>query len=216
MKEKVVLVGGGGNCKVVIDVLRQNDTYEIFGITDVDGGGRVILGIPVIGTDEVLGELYHQGIRHGLITLGSVGNNGPRIRLFNKLKALGFHLINAIHPKAILGEGLVLGEGNMVMAGSMINPCVIIGNNCIINTGSIIEHDCIIGDHVHIAPGAKLSGGVKVGSGAHVGLGANIIQGISIGAHAIIGAGAVVTKDVPDCCVAVGVPAKVIKENIKG
>lgn len=56
------------------------------------------------------------------------------------------------------------------------------------------------------------SGKVIIRDGAHIGIGAIIMPGVTIGKGAVIGAGSVVTKDVPDYCIAVGVPAKVIKE----
>ena len=52
---------------------------------------------------------------------------------------------------------------------------------------------------------------VEIKDGAHIGIGAIIMPGVTIGKGAVIGAGSVVTRDIPDYCVAVGVPAKVIK-----
>lgn len=211
MKEKVVLIGGGGHCKVVIDAIKKQNKYDIVGITDKKNMGSKILDVPVIGHDDILNQLLNKGVTNALITVGSVKNNIPRLNLYNELCKLGFDFVNVIHPKAIMGEEVVLGKGNVVLAGCIINSCAVIGNNCIINTGSIVEHDCVIGDHVHIAPGAKVAGGVKIGKASYIGLGANVIQGIKIGENCIIGAGAVVINDIPDNSLAVGIPAKVIK-----
>ena len=52
---------------------------------------------------------------------------------------------------------------------------------------------------------------IHIKDGAHIGIGAIIMPGVTIGKGAVIGAGSVVTRDIPDYCVAVGVPAKVIK-----
>ena len=52
---------------------------------------------------------------------------------------------------------------------------------------------------------------IVIKDGAHIGIGSIIMPGVIIGEGAVIGAGAVVTKDIPDYCLAVGVPAKVIK-----
>jgi acetyltransferase EpsM len=97
------------------------------------------------------------------------------------------------------------------MAGVIVNASVEIGNHCIINTAAVIEHDCTIKDYVHICPNATLAGNVTIGEGAQIGVGAKVIQGVKIGKWSIIGAGAVVTKDIPDNCTAVGIPAKPIK-----
>lgn len=52
---------------------------------------------------------------------------------------------------------------------------------------------------------------VSIGDGAYIGINAVIVGNVSIGKGAVIGANSVVTKDVPDYCVAVGIPAKIIK-----
>lgn len=52
---------------------------------------------------------------------------------------------------------------------------------------------------------------IVIKDGAHIGIGSIIMPGVTIGAGAVIGAGSVVTRDIPDYCVAVGVPAKVIR-----
>lgn len=52
---------------------------------------------------------------------------------------------------------------------------------------------------------------IVIKDGAHIGIGSIILPGVTIGEGAVIGAGAVVTKDIPDYCLAVGVPAKVVK-----
>jgi acetyltransferase-like isoleucine patch superfamily enzyme len=52
---------------------------------------------------------------------------------------------------------------------------------------------------------------VRIGRGAFIGVGAIVLPGVTIGTHGYVGAGAVVTEDVPDRCVVVGNPARVIK-----
>ncbi|MCL6589524.1 MAG: acetyltransferase [Firmicutes bacterium] len=210
---KVVLIGAGGHAKVVIELLKKTAGIEILGLIEKDASriGKKLLGVPVLGTDEQFGAMFDKESTYALITVGSVGDNSLRKKLYDNLKNLGFNYINAIHPSAFISEYAALGEGNTLMAGSMIGPGAEIGNNVIVNTGSIIEHDCRIGNHVHIAPGVTLSGGVQIGNCAHLGTGATVIQNINIGANCLIGAGTVVISDVPDNAVMVGNPGRVIK-----
>ncbi|WP_069650357.1 acetyltransferase [Caloranaerobacter ferrireducens] len=211
MKEKVILIGGGGHCKVVIDAIKRENRYEIVGITDIRSIGEKVLNVPIIGNDSKLQEIRNSGINKALITLGSIKDNSYRISLYDKVKRIGFSFINVIHPQAIIGEQVFMENGNVILPGVIINACTRIGNNCIINTGSIIEHDCVIGDHVHISPGVKIAGGVKIGKGSFIGIGSTIIQGVKIGNNVTIGAGAVVIEDIPDNAIVVGIPAKNIK-----
>lgn len=208
MKE-IILVGGGGHCKVVISILKKLKDYKIVGISDLPYNvGKKILGIEIKFSDDELEKIYSLGIKYALVTVGSIGDPSKRIYLYEKLKNIGYTLPVIISPDAILSEEVFIGEGSVIMPGVIINPSVRIGKNVIINTGAIIEHDTIIEDHVHIAPGVVLSGGVYIEEGAHIGTGASVIQNIKIGRKTIVGAGAVVVKDIPSGVVAKGVPAR--------
>ncbi|AEX85662.1 sugar O-acyltransferase, sialic acid O-acetyltransferase NeuD family [Marinitoga piezophila KA3] len=209
-KEKIILVGGGGHCKVVASIIFEKNEYEIIGISDLKTEiGKEIMGIKINYIDEQLEELYKTGIKNAFVTVGSVGNPDLRIKLFKKLKDIGFNLPVIISKHTIISKDVSIGEGTVIMPGVIVNPGVKIERNCIINTGAIIEHDCIIEDNVHIAPGVTLSGGVKIGENSHIGTGTSIIQNIEIGKNVLIGAGSVVVNNIPDNTKAFGVPAKI-------
>jgi len=209
---RIVGLGAGGHAKVIIDILRLMGGYELVGLLDPkeELRGADVVGVPVIGADDLLPELYDQGVHHVFIGLGSVGDTKPRKAIYEKALGLGFQIVEAIHPHAIIALSAELGQGATVMAGAVINAAARLGDNVIVNTGAIIEHDCIIGNHVHVATGARLAGAVYVGEGSHVGLGASILQGVHIGRNVIVGAGAVVIDDIPDNVVVVGVPAHIL------
>lgn len=209
LKPDIVLVGGGGHCKVVISIIKKLDTFNIIGISDLkENLGKGVLGIETRYTDDQLEALRDKGIKYAFVTLGSVGNPDNRIRLFEILKQTGFEIPVIISKDSIVDESVEIDEGTVIMPGAIINPGTKIGKNCIINTGAIIDHDCMIGDHVHIAPGVTLSGSIKIGSGSHIGTGASVIHGIEIGSRVIVGGGSLVAKDIPEDTVVVGIPAK--------
>ena len=210
--KQVLLIGAGGHAKVVIELLKKLADIRIVGLIDKDLNktGKTLLDVPIIGTDDQLAAGFAADT-YALITVGSIGDNTLRKKLYCDLKHLSFRLINAIHPTAIISGYTRFGEGNTLMAGALIGPDTVLGSNIIVNTGSIIEHDCFIDDHAHIAPGARLSGEVRVGAGSHIGVGATIIQSVTIGKNCLIGAGAVIIRDIPDNAVVVGNPGQVIK-----
>ena len=209
MAAKVVGLGAGGHAKVVTEILRSHRSYELIGLLDPkpELRGKTVLGVPVLGDDDLLPALKSDGIRHFFVGLGGAGNTRPRQRLFDLALQYGMKPVDAIHLQAIVSPSVELGEGVTIMAGAVINACARLGVNVIVNTGAIVEHDCVIGDHVHIATGAQLASTVQVGIGAHIGAGATVKQCITIGEGATVGAGAVVVKDVPPHAVVVGVPA---------
>lgn len=197
MKNKIILIGGGNHCKVVIDAIKNSRKFSIYGIVDANlSKGKFVSGVKVIGDDDILKELFKKGIRNAFITVGSIGNCEIRKRIYINLKKNKFHLPVVVHPKSIVANEVKLGKGTFVAAGAVINPCVQIGENVIINTSSSVDHDCVIGNFVHIAPGARLGGGVIIGDETHVGIGANIIQNIKIGKKCMVRAGTTLLHDI--------------------
>lgn len=211
--KKIVLVGGGGHSKVIIDIIKSTNEYELIGITEKDTTLKRVLDDPILGDDSILKELFKKGVEYAFISVGIGEENNLRIKLFNKIKNIGFKIPALIHREAIVSPYAKIGQGTCVMAGTIINPNAKIGNNSVINTGAIIEHDCIIRDNTFISPGAILAGNVIINNNSIIGIGSKIIEGIVIGNNVTIGAGAVVINDIPDNCIAVGVPAKVIKKK---
>ena len=205
----ILLIGGGGHCKSVIDTIRKLNEFNIIGILDVEEKlGTTIDNVEIVGTDEDLGYYYDQGITNSFITVGSIGDTKLRYRIYRKVKALGYTLPTIIDATAIVSENSKISQGTFVGKGVIINTGVSIGENCIINTGAIIDHDCNIGDFCHIAPGSTLSGGIIIGNDSHIGTNSTIIQGIKIGSNSIIGAGSVVVKDIGSNVMAYGSPCR--------
>lgn len=210
--EDLLLIGGGGHCKSVLDTITSSDKFNVIGIIDIkEKVGSYVDKIKVIGTDDDLEKFFEEGIKSAFITIGNVNVSFARQNIFLKLKKIGFKFPEIIDADAIISTNCTIGEGTYVGKRVIVNSHATIGENCIINSGAIIEHDCIIGDFAHIAPGAVLSGGVKVGNNSLLGTNSTVIQGVNIGENTLIGAGSVVIKNINDNCVAYGNPCKEIK-----
>ena len=213
MGRRVIGLGAGGHSKVLIELLRVATDFEIVGLLDParELWGRQILGVPVLGDDEMLERLVQEGVSAAFMGVGSVGKANPRKRLFELILEVGLDPITAVHPHAYVAPSASLGQGTVVLSGAVVQTCSRVGNNVIINSGAIVEHDCCLGNHVHVASGAVLASTVVVGDDAHIGAGATVRQCIRIGEGATVGAGAVVVKDVDPGVVVVGVPARPIR-----
>lgn len=208
-----LILGGGGHARVVIDALKASGGPQPVGILDEDHRlwGTECLGVPVLGGDELLPQLAKDGASYFVVGLGSVGDNGPRRRLFELACTHDLVPLGVRHAAAVCSSWAHIGDGSVVFAGAVINAGATIGVNVIVNTGAIVEHDCVVGDHAHIATGARLASAVSVGTLAHIGAGATVRQQIAIGEGAVVGAGAVVIKDVEPWTVVMGVPARPVR-----
>lgn len=210
--EKIVLVGAGGHCKVIIDIIKSTGIYEIVGVTDkACDKEKFVLDVPIIGDDSILDDLYKAGVKNAFVCIGALQNIVVRDKIYNNLKNIGFNIPVLIHKNAMVSPYANLAYGTCVMAGAIVNPGTIIQENCIVNTAAVIEHDCRIERNTHISPKACIAGAVNIGCNTHIGMGSSVIQGVYIGDNVIIGAGAVVIEDIVDNVVAVGIPSKIIK-----
>jgi acetyltransferase EpsM len=195
----ILVYGGGGHGKMLIDLLKVLGAYRIVGVVD-DGRqvGETILGVTVLGGESVLAGLYRQGVRLAVNAVGGVGNVNVRIQVFQHLTEAGFGVPAVIHPTAYVEPSAVLAPGAQVLAHAYVGSEACVGFGSIVNTGSIISHDCVLGDYSNVSPGAMLAGEVSTGSGVLIGMGATINLRVKIGAGARIGNGATVKADVPE------------------
>ena len=191
--KNIILIGGGGHCKSVIDVIEQEGRFEIVGIVDKpDLLGSNVLGYPVIGSDSDLDSLAKR-YQYALITVGQIKSPSLRIKLFDLAINAGFTLPNIISPNAYVSKHLTIGKGVVVMHNAMVNASASIGDNCIINSKALIEHDCLISKHCHISTNATINGGVTVESGCFVGSSATTKELIIISENSFIKAGSLIT-----------------------
>lgn len=216
--DKVILIGSGQHCNVVIYNLKVQNKFSIACIADINIGiaGSMIEDImiePFVNFDIESMRLIEQKYNTNSFFI-SFGSMKYRKKVYEFLVENGWKSVNIIHPNAVVSNDAVIGNGVLIEAGCLVTPAPKIGDNVVINTGSQVNHDNIIEDNVYIASGVILSGGVHIGENTLLDDGVIVTLGKSVGKNCIIGAGAVVTKDIPDNSIAYGSPCKVIKENI--
>ncbi len=196
--QPVIILGGGGQGKTLIDLLRLLDGYTIAGIVD-DGlaSGSQVMGVPVLGGSALLPDLRARGIRLALNAVGGIGNVDARLRVFDLLRGAGFDFPTVVHPSAFIEPSATLDDGVQVGALSYIGSLARVGFGTLVNSHVCISHDCRIGQVVNLSPGALLAGGVQLDDYAQVGMGATININLRVGSRARVGNGATVKADVP-------------------
>ncbi|WP_458095438.1 acetyltransferase [Roseomonas sp. WA12] len=209
-RPRVVIIGAGGHAKVVIEALRAAGFPMPLGLIDPHPPAAEVLGLPVLGGDELLERLRAEGAAAAVVALGG---NALRQRVGDRLAALGYALPAVLHPAVQLSPSATVEEGAVIMARACLGPDARIGALAIVNTNAVVEHDNILGPAAHIAPGCALAGNVTVGERALVGVGSAVRPGITIGADAVVGAGSAVVRDVPPGARVGGAPAKVLGQR---
>lgn len=199
MAKKLIIIGAGGHGKVIVDIALKNK-YDIVGFLDEDATIGSTLGIPILGSIEDVPK-YQDSCEFVI----AIGSNRIRRRIAEQYDVKWAILI---HPAAVIGIDVQIGEGTVIMANAVVSPSTTIGRHCIINTGVVVEHDNILNDYVHISSNATLAGTVTIGISTHIGVGACVKNNIEITGKTTIGAGAVVVKNITERGVYVGVPAR--------
>ena len=213
MKDKIILVGGGGHCKSVIDVIESEGLYQIAGIVDIhEKVGSSIQGYAIIATDDDLPELAKE-FRNFCVTVGQIKSNALRKGLFLNLKKLGANFPVIRSPHAYVSKHTTIGEGTVIMHRAVVNANTTLGTCCIINTGCVIEHDVVIGVHCHVAPLFAVNGGCVVETDCFVGSNSVIIPGITIKRNSILAAGSVIISNVEENSLYAGNPATLKRKN---
>ena len=190
----LILVGGGGHCKSVMDVA-ESAGFHILGVLDrPEFVGKDVLDYRVVGTDEDIPKYVSKA--EFIITIGFIKNPNVRIRLFNQIKSDGGKLATIVASTAYVSKYAQLGEGTVVMHKAFVNADCKIGSNAIINTLANIEHDCVVGDNAHISTGVMVNGGCNIGRNVFIGSHSVVANCVSVCDNVIVGAGSFVRKSI--------------------
>jgi len=165
--------------------------------------------LPILWVDDVASLAQSHSAVCGLATT-------HRSRFVAQIAAYGMPFATVIHPSARISAKSTVGEGSILSVGVIVAARTHLGRYVLVNRGALIGHHTDIGDYVTVQPGANIAGACSIGEATYIGMGAIVIDHITIGAHSVVGAGAVVTADIPDHVLVVGVPARIVKENIAG
>ena len=143
----------------------------------------------------------------------SLGEPELKVKLFNRISNAGYKFANLIHPSAIISSSAKLGCGIILKPHALVSTDAVVGNNVSIEENGIIGHDSTIEDHCQISANVVVAGGCHIGEATYIGLGVPIKERSKIGSNCIIGMGSVVLRDIPDNVIAMGNPARPMKNK---
>tara|TARA_R110000751_G_scaffold210384_1_gene314119 strand:+ start:33518 stop:34207 length:690 start_codon:yes stop_codon:yes gene_type:complete len=212
--ENILIIGASGHAKVIVDIIEKQNKYRIQGFLDTyRRKGEKLFNYPILGTEDDLRDIVEKHNIYGCFI--AIGDNYTRKVMAEKITSFNpeIKFINAIHPTAILGKKVKLGNGIAIMAGVIVNSDSRIGNFCILNTNSFLEHDGAMHNYSSISSGVKTGGNLTLMECSSICIGATILENIIIENDTVIGAGALVNKNIPSLVVAYGVPAKIVRSR---
>ena len=189
-EKDILIIGGKGGCKMIIDAIESNNKFIIKGIIDNDiKAGKKVLNYKVIGNDSNLEQLYKLGFRNLVLSFSMLNNLKKRSNRIEFYSELGFNFPNIIHKNSIIEPSVNLGIGNVILAGAILGSEVIIGNMNYINTGAIICHESIVKNNNHFAPNSTIAGRVSIGNNNLIGMSVTTFFDLKIGDNNIINNG---------------------------
>ena len=207
----MLIIGAKGFAKEVIEVLIQ-DKYEdsifLFDNVNPEVAGKLWDVYPILKSFSEVETYFRDNKKY---TIG-IGTPALRYKMFKIFNDMGGTLTSVVSPYAHVGKhDNRIGAGANIMTGAIITSGVNIGIGSLLNLHCTIGHDCTLGDFVELSPGVRISGNCTIGNFVSLGTNATVIPHIRIGNNVVVGAGSVVTKDIPDNSLVVGVPGKILK-----
>lgn len=208
MANKIFIIGAGGMGRETLDVYDAlGRASEVSGFLEENcrNEGSQLNGKTV----HDISFLDHFSDKKPLL-IGAMGSTKRR-RLLERLEKAGYQFDSVISPRGILSKWVEIGDGCILMPGTILTCQVKVGRHVIMNCGATISHDVTVGSYSTLSPGARIMGLAKVGEEVFLGANATVADRITIGRGAIVAAGAVVVEDVPEMALVAGVPAVVKK-----
>lgn len=207
---QLIVVGAGGHAREVIWLAQEaTEPWDVIGCLD---DSQQLQG-QMMGGVKVLGRISDWQAHPQASFIVAIGNPRVRRKIVSAMQAAGTPVFaTLIHRSVMLSPRVQIGAGSMITAGCIVSTDVVIGQHVILNLACTVSHDGVLGDFATLAPQVALSGNVGLGQGAELGTHATVRQGLRIGRGAMAGMGAVVTRDLTDGELAVGSPARTLRQ----
>ena len=205
---KIAIIGSGDLAVQITHYIESYLNDEVVGyFDDFVPPGTIKNKKNILGSTNLINDLYSNHEFDSLVIAIGYNNLKFRSSIFNKFKGL-IPFYNIIHPNSQIDCSSSLGEGVIVLSGTIIGLNTQIGDNVILYPGCIVSHDTTIGNHCFLSPAVKIAGFCDIGDSCNLGINTTIIDNISIISGVVTGGGTVVISNILEEGTYVGVPHK--------
>lgn len=212
MARPLVILGARSFAEEVADLAAQTTDWQVVAFVENmehERCGATLCGLRVRWVDDL------PVLARDHWAIGGFGTT-HRAEYLRQAEEAGMRFATVVHPTAHVSPSATLDDGCLVSVGTIVAAQTHLRRHVVLNRGALVGHHTEIGPCSTIGPGANIAGKCRLGERVYVGMSAVVLNGITIGERSVIGAGAVVTKDLPPRVLAVGVPARIVKEGVEG
>lgn len=211
--KKLFIIGAGGFGRevawLVERINNQSTIWDLRGFLDDDKSihGTIGNGYKILGSCDYLGKIQEE-----VWCVCAVGSAEIRKKIVENISNYqNVKFATLIDPDVTCSESVVIEEGSIICAGTILTVNISIGKHAILNLDCTVGHDVVLKEYVTVYPSVNISGNVIVGDGVELGTGTQVIQGTQIIRNTIVGAGSVVIRDIVEQGTYVGSPVKKIR-----
>lgn len=210
---EVVIYGIGTFAKLLYYYFTKDSNYKIvaFCADRIYIKDKNFCNLPLIPFEDL--ERSYSPEKFKVFVAVGYSNMRARKIMFDKIKSKNYESVNYISSKAILDSNVIVGENNVILENTVIEPFVKIVNNNIIWSSSNICHDVFIDSHSFIAAQTLIGGFSKIKNNCFVGFNSTIIQNIVLENETLVGAKSLVLKNTKSFTKYIGNPAKSVSTH---
>lgn len=212
--KNIIIYGAGSFAKMLrlyLDRIPEHKVVSFCVDQKYINSSTILDELPLIPF-ELVEKKYPQDKFHMIIAVG-YKNMRVRIDIYNKAKLKGYRFINYIHNSALLDDTVLIGDNNIIFAGSTLEPFVKIGNNNIIWSSVVISHHSNIGSHCFFASKSLIGGNVTVEDNSFLGFNSVCVQNLVLRKETLIGASSLILSDTEPFSKYMGIPALKVSEH---
>ncbi|MCI9050800.1 MAG: acetyltransferase [Lachnospiraceae bacterium] len=194
--KKLILYGNTTFTKLLKWYIDNDTDRLIMAVTVEDKyiDSDIFEGLPVVSFSEIE-KKYNPNEYEILICVGYSHMNNVRKKIFFQCKEKGYSIASYIHSTANIASNVSIGEGNIVLENTLIQPFVKLGDCNLLWYKIAIAHDCIIGNFNTIAGMSSISGFVEIGNNTFIGNNSTVRDSVKISNYTLLGAGSYIDKD---------------------